>query len=454
MKTGDGIIDDFNWAELLVRIKRGKVIPVIGHGMYAIEREGKEVLLYDYLTEKLAHEINTNPPENVNHKFSKIAFEYLKKYNSTELKRFLLNILESEEFVVSDTLWKLANIRAFKIFINTSYDNLLLETIKTVRDYPTDMLSYTVHGKKLYMLNDQLFIDLAKHKRTLVYCIFGNLPEFVDVAITEKDILEAIVKFREDMDLEPRNNLFQELKTSSLLFMGCGYDDWLFRFFIRIVAHEPFQFHRALPTCKFVGDSFDEIANDPRNELPHFLEEYESVVYNTSASGGKKFVDRLFEEVQKNDPDGIIKPGTAFISFTGADRTAAGNLNRNLKGDDIFTWQDENELEPGTKVDEEIIKAIDKSPVFIPLISSKSERISEVKGELKYHCREWEWAYFNMKNGKNPKCIIPVKIDSTDWMYDRFKQFAFLKIPGGNKAGEYEKLKKRLLKIQKQEIID
>ncbi|MCP5053146.1 MAG: hypothetical protein GY940_38620, partial [bacterium] len=57
-------------------------------------------------------------------------------------------------------------------------------------------------------------------------------------AYTEKDILETIVEFQADMKDNRENNLFQQLESRSLLFMGCGYDDWLFRFFIRTVANE------------------------------------------------------------------------------------------------------------------------------------------------------------------------------------------------------------------------
>ena len=41
MNTMNG--DDFNWDELLVRIESKKIIPVIGHGLYWIEKEGKAI---------------------------------------------------------------------------------------------------------------------------------------------------------------------------------------------------------------------------------------------------------------------------------------------------------------------------------------------------------------------------------------------------------------------------
>jgi hypothetical protein len=68
--------EQFKWNELLGRIKRKAIIPVIGHGLYWIQKEGKgEFLLYDYLAEKLIKEFNIDPPPGANHKFFKVTFE-------------------------------------------------------------------------------------------------------------------------------------------------------------------------------------------------------------------------------------------------------------------------------------------------------------------------------------------------------------------------------------------
>lgn len=144
--------------------------------------------------------------------------------------------------------------------------------------------------------------------------------------------------------------------------------------------------------------------------------------------------------------------GTTFISFDGANRSAAVRLASNLRADGIDVWLDEEEFEPGDNVDDTIIKAINKCAVFIPLISRETRNIQSDKGKLKYHCREWEWAYANMKAGHNPRTIIPVKIDGSDWMYDKFESIYFISVKGGNRVEGYEELKEKLLKLQKKFI--
>ncbi len=444
--------DRFNWDELLERIERRNIIPVIGRCLYLVEREGRGVvLLYHYLADKLAEEIGISPPPDAYHKFSKVALEYLKKNSYLKLSKLLLNIIKSEKLIASNPLWKLARIKAFNLFIDTTYDDLLLNTIKTVRDHPTVERTYSLKRKKLSRLDDELFEEVEKSETTLVYNIFGSLLENIDPAFTEKDMLETLVEFQGDMKVNPDNNLFQTLGGSSKLFMGCGYEDWFFRFFIRTVANEPFEYPKDPHTSKFIEDDFLKDGKGDYNDLAVFLENYQSEIY--CSHGGKEFVDDLFERLEDRCPDGIIPvtdfPETAFISFEGTNRPAALRLASFLKADGIKVWVDDNEFKPGQEIDETIIKAINKCPAFIPLISRESQKIQADNGRLKYHCREWEIAYSNMKSSEKSKIIIPVIIDGIDWMYESFKSLNYVKIPGGNRAEEYEKLRDRLLELQR-----
>ena len=247
MKREKRACDYFNWDELLTRIENNSVIPVIGHGMYEVEAgNGETVLLYDFLAEKLIESADLKMSFDSNHKFARATFEYLNKTGDSynQLRKLLLNFFKEVSLKTGGTLWKLARIRPFRLFINNGYDDFLVNTLKNVRIHPCKSLSYALKDKKLNRLNDQLFDALENSECTLVYNIYGNLRERIALALTEKDILETIVTFLQDMERYHNNRLFQELKANSLLFIGCGYNDWLFRFFIRTMANEPY--HKTL----------------------------------------------------------------------------------------------------------------------------------------------------------------------------------------------------------------
>lgn len=446
--------NNFNWTVLLDRIESRNIIPVIGCCLYLLEQKGKdEVYLYHYLADKLSEELGIRPLPDSYHKFSKAALLYLREHDDDYLKlsTFLLNIMNREKIIASNPLFKLARIKAFNLFINTTYDALLLNTLNTVRDHPIKERTYSLKRKKLSRLDDDLFDSLERFETTLVYNIYGNLQENIDPAFTEKDMLETIVEFQGDMRANPDNNLFQALGEKSLLFMGCGYEDWLFRFFVRTVSNEKFKYPKDPLTFKFIEDDCLKDEKGNYNELAVFFENYQSEIY--CSREGKEFVDILFEKLQERCPHQIIPvtefPRTAFISFEGTNRPTALRLASYLEEDGIKVWVDDSEFKPGQEIDETIIKAINKCPAFIPLISRESQKIQTDKGQLKYHCREWEIAYANMKSGEKSKTIIPVIIDESDWMYESFKSLNYVKIPAGKKTGEYEKLKDRLLELQR-----
>lgn len=453
--------DTFNWVELLERIDGGEIVPVIGQGLYWVEVDGQERLLYDFLAEKLAEEVGVPFPSEANHKFSKAAFQFLEKQRESmsdfvavrTLRKFLLDILKPVKPADANPLWKLARIKAFKFFINTTYDEFLVNTVKRTRDYPTRVLHYTLKAKNMDQLDDELFNSLKHSKCTLVYNLYGNLQESVDAAFTEKDILETIVKFQKDMEVCRDNRFFQELEGNGFLFIGCGYKDWLFRFFIRIICSKPYQYPKGMDICKFIGDDFGHEKEAPANELLRFLKSYDTEVYYSG--GGKCFVDTLFQKLEQNFPGTIIPvtefPETAFISFHGANRRPAKTLANGLQACGINVWLDEKEFDPGDEVDGTIINAIEKCPVFIPLISGESKSFLLENGKMKYHCQEWNWVcLFNKRTGIKPKTIIPVIIDGTDWMYDKFKDFYSVKIPGGKSGeGEFEKLRRKLEEVQR-----
>lgn len=445
----------FNWDKLLERLKRKKVIPVIGCGLYLVEKQGKgEVLLYDYLAEKLAKEAGIKIPPGLTHKFSKVAFEYLKKNDRDvlELSEFLMDTVKNEKLIAANPLLKLARIKAFQLFFNTTYDDFLLKAIKTARNYPTKVLNYTKEEKQWAKIEDEDVESLTKSQCTCVYNIFGNFADSVNPAFTEKDILETLVDFQADMQTVPVSNLSHLLKNNSLLFMGCCYDDWLYRFFVRIAANREYEDEKRPQTYKFIGDDLLNNIKDPFYELPRFLENYQAEVY--CGGKGRDFVDLLFEKLEKDYPAEIIPvtdfPGVAFISFKGINRPAAIKLAANLREDGINVWLDEREFDPGDNVDDTIIKAIGKCPVFIPLVSVESKTILGDNGKLKYHCQEWEWAFSSNKAGNHPKHIIPVIIDDTDWMYDKFQGLYFAKIPNGDRAADYDKLKNMLMEMRTQ----
>lgn len=452
--SGAMMSDDFNWYELLERIRRRRVIPVVGHGLYwvAIESEGKKnVLLYDYLAGKIMEEIGEHFAPGENHRFAKACALFVKRLDGNYLKlsHYLKETISKLRLVPVGSLWKLGRIKAFNIFLTTAYDDFFFKILKRVREHPTMRIGYTVTGKTSERIDHEFFAAVQQSQASLLYHIFGRMENDINPAYTERDILETLLEFNKDMGVDRLNYLFQELRVSSLLFIGCGFDDWLYRMFIRIMANNPYDFHgRNRQSRKYITDNLLNTNTGSSHRLLQFLGDHDTGIFR--AGGAGEFVDLLFQKLETAYPEEIIQPsdfpGTVFISFDGMDRAAAKQLADNLREDGIQVWLDEREFKAGESVDLTIMKAIDKSPAFIPLISENSRSMLTSKGNLKYHTREWERAITNKKIKKNVT-IIPVIIDDTDWKLNEFADLFHFKIPGGKREVDYFKLKERLEKI-------
>ncbi|MGE5340861.1 MAG: COR domain-containing protein [Candidatus Omnitrophota bacterium] len=437
---------DFNWSDLLARIAMKNVIPIIGEELYWVHTPDEgEVLLYSYLAKKFAEEMAL--PIIPNETFHQAAFRYLEQnpYEYLNVNHFLTRQLEMISPITDGPLWKLAKIKNFSLFINITYDNYLYQMLKNVRSHPVETIHYNSHDKWSPLLPERsLFKTLKEGQHSLIFNIYGNADYSMAPAYTEKDIMETIVMLQKDMETDRENIFFQTLEKSSLLFIGCGYEDWLFRFFIRSLTNNPIK--ESITSHIFINDKLD---NFNSTQINNFFRTFEPKAILKVDS--KDFVDILFRKIEERNPEDIIEedkfPGKVFLSFYGRNRIAAKRLAENLKEDGIPVWFDEWELRLGAAFEETISKALSECSTFIPIISKETQRLNiKERKSLDYVAREWEWAYGQTIKGENPRHIIPVIIDDTNWMFGPFQRFMPLKISNGERQGDYKRLIDYLLK--------
>lgn len=301
-------VDEFDWDGLLNRIENKKVIPVIGQGLYRVDIESKgisNVLLYDYLAERIAEECGYMVEPNERHRFAAACLAYLKKTNNDYLRLsdFLKNALKDIRLAPGGPLWKLARIKNFNFFITTVYDDLLADTINTIQPVPAKVLSYPHKGHYSQGLDRAVFALIRDVQGTLVFHIFGNMAISVYPAYTEGDMLESLMEFDKHSARKPESNLSQILTINNLLFIGCGFDDWMYRFFIRVISNKPYQYSWDRFTHNYVVDNFANPQNNSFIKLARFLSDYDTQIFQ---NGSSDFVEELFEKLQSRYPEMII----------------------------------------------------------------------------------------------------------------------------------------------------
>lgn len=431
------------WDELLERISMGRIIPVLGKQLYSVVENNHETeisLLYDYLVKQL---IKQMPDYQGEHNFPKVCFEYLNRGNRfVKLKKIFEDSIVRIDLHSDSPLDKLLSIRNFDFFINTTYDDLFAERMKILRDKNTESIDYAILNRSLEIPNDK------DRKHPIVYNLFGNFTRNIDAALKESDIMESVLEFHRDMGITPLKSLKKKLQGNSLLFIGCGYEDWLFRFLLRVLRTTRLDFKvDGYPV--FLSDNLLQTTDGLETNFYQFLTENNIIAFHEYSS--IKFVEKLYEKILEMPSTMLIeyrnrKP-VVFISFQGSDRITARRLSKKLQREGVEVWLDEEKLRGGDKVDNKIVEAINNIPVFMPLNSKNTVETHHDGGEPKYHYQEWEWAERRAKRDNN-FTIIPVVLDDIDNLFENFKGIFAYEIPDG-RDGDFDKLKRDLQKKQR-----
>ena len=300
-------------------------------------------------------------------------------------------------------------------------------------------------NSKLLEKSDQIS-KLRELDSSLVLQLFGTVGETLNPTYTEEAIIEIIIDLIKNISGKTEDIVFKYMQGKSFLFIGCNYEDWLFRFFIRALFNRKYDDKYEEDQRKFISDDFDNLKN---HSLVIFLENNETQVFYPGNS--VQFVDELFNRLLRINGEIVPENNfskTAFISFIGADRYPAKLLAERLRADGISVWYDEWKIGVGSSVMNAIKKGIDSCRAFIPIYSENASALFvDENKSLKYHIHEWEWAFSNHLSGQNPKYILPVSVDDGDFRYELFKDLAYLRIPKG-KGVQYEELRGKLLDIQ------
>ena len=401
------------WEDLLLWIEEGRVIPVIGPELVTVDDGGTQVPLYSWLARRLAEEIGM-PLADLPDPFdlNDVVVHSLRSHNDQrdEIYSTLRRILSRVPSNPSPALTALAGIQGFKLFVSLTFDSQLADALSRVHHGATPKaVVYTTNEV------DDLPVPYEDIKEPLIFQLLGKASSVPEYAICENDLLEFLHALQ-DKQRQPAK-LFDALRTNHLLLLGCGFSDWLARFFLR--------------TARGVELSQDrkrlDIIADGRSEkepsLAMFLSTFsgDSRVLDMAAGA---FTEKLAKHWQAKHPDSpelnvsipesqnpVAGPGDGdvFLSYASEDRAIAEKLAEGLRKYRLSVWFDKSELEAGDAWSNRIEHGIENCALFLPVISRES--LAE-QNRRRYFWREWNKA-IEMAEGMAPgeEFIVPVVVD-------------------------------------------
>ncbi|MCW3111100.1 MAG: toll/interleukin receptor protein [Segetibacter sp.] len=217
---------------------------------------------------------------------------------------------------------------------------------------------------------------------------------------------------------EKFTNLLSYLNKAELLFLGCNFPDWFFRFFIRVCVGDRLDSVSTIER-KTVIDSLNNIDSSRSVFINHYKIQALNMDCNT-------LIDEIFKSFWK-DKEGSSHILTdeannnVFISYCRQDEQVAKDIASQFDEKFIEYFLDESDLEPGDQLNDKITQAIDKCCLFLPIISTNIQEAS------RYIWREWQYAITKssevwpvFKEFVDRDMLLPVEYGITAELRDRF----------------------------------
>ena len=128
---------EFDWDPLIELIGEGGVIPIVGPDLITVESDGKAMPLYTWLAARLAARLKLDAPPEQLATLNQVAGGYLDRHGERDFERVYSNLKAvmptDADLAVPEALANLARITPLKLFVSTTFDNLLERAINTER---------------------------------------------------------------------------------------------------------------------------------------------------------------------------------------------------------------------------------------------------------------------------------------------------------------------------------
>src|SRR5256886_1420635 len=371
--------DSKQWSKLLQSIAKGVVIPIVGRDLLQIEIEGKSQLLYKYLAQRLAKELEVEgcgPCLSLDQVVA--AYLNASRRNSRDdvnIKTFEILTEIQGQVPVPEPLRKLASIAPLRLFVSTTVDSFLARAL----DAPADHVFAYAPNSTLCDIPR----DYARSQHRLVFHLFGKISGIPDSALIDEETLEFIWKLHEESMSDRLANLFDELRTKRLLLIGNAHPDWLARFFVRLSRRE--RLYSGNEAREFVADGV--VVADPR--LREFLENFSPQTKSFGVANPIEFVDQLAEKwdafPDKPEPakfagagaPAAARPPAVFVSYASQDHARVERLRARLDRAGLDVWFDKDRLKSGDPWWPVIDQNIAGCDVFVPVISANTNQRDE-----------------------------------------------------------------------------
>ena len=380
--------------DIIDQIKLGKVIPIIGYDLLfnEFDNDGGQ----DFLKRLIEVHARNNPPAlppDSNMSGYELINSYYHSLDDNETFKIKLSrTIQDQRFkwnLIPESYRKIVSIKHFKLFLNATFTNTLELAINSYRakgsseqEIKSSYQTFSYHPTEPEDLPNaapnprfQLNFD-----NPVIYNLFGIHDEqSSEYVLTDADYMELIY----DLIINKNENFINLLSYLNgggyLLFLGCNFPDWFFRFFIRICVGNRLDF------APIQRKSLIDRLADPSRSV--FISYYKIKSLDIDCN---HLLDEIYRKLsaEPGTPSLLQSSGNnnVFISYCRNDEQVAKDIAQQFDEKYIEYFWDKNNLRTGNNLNKEITDAIDKCCVFLPVVSSS------IGASSPYVWMEWKYA--------------------------------------------------------------
>lgn len=437
------------WKHLINFIDEGKVIPIVGPELCTVSVAGPELQLplHTWLAQRLAEAMDLLPPlsspqssqlpaaspdaqaalpATPHWDLHQVVAQHVRQGGSRKiLYNEIATLLREAKLLPSPALLALASIPRFDLFVSLNFDDLLSQALAQARPAAQiEHLSFLPNEKQ--DLSSARIASPKAQRQPLIFHLLGKLPTPREFVICEDDMLE-FAHALQDTQRQPVA-LFAEMRKHHLLILGCGFSDWLARFFLRAMRSDEFPTESNYSSYLVGGQTGHD------EKLRTYLQEF-SADHKTHPSTDDKILpmpatDFVLELARRwhaahPQPSSAVSAaapsattalpeyGAVFISFSSKNRSLVTNMAQQLSASGVEVWLDSKDLQVGDAWNLRIERAIARCSLFLAVISQES---IDPDQRDRYFWYEWNLANERAKHhAPDLPFIIPVLVDDTDF---------------------------------------
>lgn len=413
------------WQVLLDAIKQQRVVPIIGDEFYYTVKDGQRVPYMDFLIEELLKKFPLPPILKETQKEKHIAPDFNMVADTIRFN----NIISSQMYGTIDQQTSIyyeieAIVRETPVLCDEYLVDLLernvFPLILTTSFLPGIETALQQRGKTVAVksYDKSPRTDVGETQGTILYYMFGRCSKAnKGYMVTEDDLLDYM-HFWHNYESRPKE-LCKILSSKFILALGCGYPNWLFRFFWHSIKN--FSLSTGTEGMKGVVAA---AALKSDNDLARFLSRLQTHTHSDCSKLITNLSESLPADVNHEPNNGDALSASVshdecdiFLSYSHVDRDLAVRVADTLRECGAKVWFDENQLEAGDYYDNIIKRKIEECKRFVPILSHTT-----LTTERAYFRKEWTLAIKEMEFRLGVPYIAPILVDDSDITDARFPQ--------------------------------